>query len=104
MGNTPMLRKCKSASLAWEKWAGIWGRTEGYCMMIGGRDEDVARVKPIVDTLAPPSAWEHMGDHGAGHFVKMIHNGIEYGLMESYGEGFEILRKSNFDLDLHKVA
>jgi 6-phosphogluconate dehydrogenase len=83
---------------------GIWGRTEGYCMMIGGRDEDVARMKPILDTLAPPSAWEHMGGHGAGHFVKMIHNGIEYGLMESYGEGFEILRKSNFDLDLHKVA
>jgi 6-phosphogluconate dehydrogenase len=83
---------------------GVWGRAEGYCMMIGGRGEDVARCKTIFDTLAPPDGWAHMGGHGAGHFVKMIHNGIEYGLMESYGEGFEILRKSSFDLDLHKVA
>jgi len=83
---------------------GIWGRAEGYCMMVGGRAEDVARCKSIFDTLAPPDGWAHMGNHGAGHFVKMIHNGIEYGLMEAYGEGFEIMRKSPFDLDLHKVA
>ncbi|HEV2293132.1 MAG TPA: decarboxylating 6-phosphogluconate dehydrogenase [Tepidisphaeraceae bacterium] len=83
---------------------GIWGRAEGYCMMVGGRSEDVQRAKPIFDTLAPADGWAHMGPNGSGHFVKMIHNGIEYGLMESYGEGFEILRKSKFGLDLHKVA
>ncbi len=83
---------------------GIWGRSEGYCMMVGGRAEDVQRCKPIFDTLAPAQGWAHMGKNGSGHFVKMIHNGIEYGLMESYGEGFEILRKSQFDLDLYKVA
>lgn len=83
---------------------GVWGRSEGYCMMVGGRSEDVQRCKPIFDTLAPPEGWAHMGKNGSGHFVKMIHNGIEYGLMEAYGEGFQILRKSQFDLDLHRVA
>ena len=83
---------------------GIWGRSEGYCMMIGGLPADVQRCKAIFETLAPPDGWAHMGPHGSGHFVKMIHNGIEYGLMEAYGEGFEILRKSQFPLDLHKVA
>ncbi len=83
---------------------GIWGRSEGYCMMVGGLPPDVARCKPIFDSLAPPDGWAHMGSHGSGHFVKMIHNGIEYGLMEAYGEGFEILRKSQFGLDLHQVA
>jgi 6-phosphogluconate dehydrogenase len=83
---------------------GIWGRSEGYCMMVGGLPADVQRCRSIFDTLAPPDGWAHMGKHGSGHFVKMIHNGIEYGLMEAYGEGFEILRKSQFDLDLHKVA
>src|SRR6266566_1750722 len=83
---------------------GIWGRAEGYCMMIGGEKEAVDFVKPIFDTLAPPDGWAHVGPNGAGHFVKMIHNGIEYGLMEAYGEGFEILRKSNFPLDLHQIA
>ncbi len=83
---------------------GVWGRAEGYCMMVGGRPEDVQRCKPIFDTLAPPDGWAHMGPSGSGHFVKMIHNGIEYGLMESYGEGFEILRKSQFGLNLHQVA
>jgi 6-phosphogluconate dehydrogenase len=83
---------------------GIWGRAEGYCMMVGGPDEQVRRCKPIFDTLAPPDGWAHMGPSGSGHFVKMVHNGIEYGLMEAYGEGFEILRKSQFPLDLHRVA
>ncbi|MGB7156943.1 MAG: decarboxylating 6-phosphogluconate dehydrogenase [Tepidisphaeraceae bacterium] len=83
---------------------GIWGRSEGYCMMVGGSKQDVDRCRPIFDTLAPPDGWAHMGKSGSGHFVKMIHNGIEYGLMEAYGEGFEILRKSQFELDLHKVA
>jgi 6-phosphogluconate dehydrogenase len=83
---------------------GIWGRSEGYCMMVGGTAEAVAIVKPIFDTLAPADGWIHTGPHGSGHFVKMIHNGIEYGLMESYGEGFEILRKSEYPLDLHQIA
>ena len=83
---------------------GIWGRSVGYCMMVGGEAEHVARVRPIFDTLAPTDGWIHAGPSGAGHFVKMIHNGIEYGLMEAYGEGFEILRKSQFPLDLHQVA
>src|SRR4051812_7852604 len=61
---------------------GIWGRSEGYCMMVGGERPDVERITPILDTLAEPAEWGHMGPHGAGHFVKMIHNGIEYGLME----------------------
>jgi 6-phosphogluconate dehydrogenase len=83
---------------------GIWGRSEGYCMMVGGAAPHVARVRPIFDTLAPPDGWIHCGPSGAGHFVKMIHNGIEYGLMEAYGEGFEILRRSPFPIDLHQVA
>ena len=83
---------------------GIWGRSEGYCMMVGGDKEAVALVKPIFDTLAPENGWAHVGPAGAGHFVKMIHNGIEYGLMEAYGEGFEILRKSDYPLNLHQVA
>ncbi len=83
---------------------GIWGRQEGYCMMVGGDAREVRRCRPIFDTLAPRDGWAHVGAAGSGHFVKMIHNGIEYGLMEAYGEGFEILRKSGFDLDLHQVA
>ena len=83
---------------------GIWGRSEGYCMMVGGDATYVERIRPIFDTLAPPDGWIHTGRSGSGHFVKMIHNGIEYGLMEAYGEGFEILRKSEFSPDLHKVA
>lgn len=83
---------------------GIWGRSEGYCMMVGGEEKDVKLCRPIFDTLAPQDGWQRMGANGSGHFVKMIHNGIEYGLMESYGEGFEILRKSHFELDLHRVA
>jgi 6-phosphogluconate dehydrogenase len=83
---------------------GIWGRSEGYCMMVGGDARYIERIKPILDTLAPPDGWQHMGKIGSGHFVKMVHNGIEYGLMESYGEGFEILRKGPFDLNLHTVA
>jgi 6-phosphogluconate dehydrogenase len=83
---------------------GIWGRNEGYCMMVGGDAKFVARLRPILDTLAPANGWIHCGPHASGHFVKMIHNGIEYGLMEAYGEGFEILRRSQFPIDLHQVA
>ena len=83
---------------------GVWGRAEGYCMMVGGTPEAVAIAKPILDTLAPKDGWAHMGAEGAGHFVKMVHNGIEYGMMQAYAEGFEILYKSSFGLDLKKIA
>jgi len=77
-------------------------------MMVGGEKDAVARIRPILDTLAPkpePDGWAHVGPHGAGHFVKMIHNGIEYGLMEAYGEGFEILRHAPFEgINLHQIA
>ena len=83
---------------------GIWGRQEGYCMMVGGLKDHVDVVRPIFDTLAPPEGWAHVGPGGTGHFVKMIHNGIEYGLMEAYAEGFEVMHKSKFPLDLHQVC
>ncbi len=83
---------------------GIWGLKVGYCMMVGGEKEVVARLEPIFTTLAPPDGYLHAGPSGAGHFVKMIHNGIEYGMMQAYGEGFELLKASQFDVDLGKVA
>ena len=83
---------------------GIWGLTIGYCMMVGGAPEAVAIVKPLLDTLAPPNGWAHFGKSGAGHFTKMVHNGIEYGMMQAYGEGFALLHASEFDLDLQMVA
>jgi 6-phosphogluconate dehydrogenase len=83
---------------------GIWGLEEGYCLMLGGRPEPVERLRPVLDALAPPDGWAHVGPTGVGHFVKMVHNGIEYGLLQAYGEGFEILERSEFDLDLHAVA
>lgn len=86
---------------------GIWGLTEGYSMMVGGGMAVVERLRPIFETLAPgpDKGWGHVGPSGAGHFVKMVHNGIEYGLMQAYAEGFEILKaKEDFDLDLHQIA
>jgi 6-phosphogluconate dehydrogenase len=83
---------------------GVWGLEVGYCMMVGGSDAAVKRLSPILDVLAPPNGWSHMGPHGSGHYVKMVHNGIEYGLMEAYAEGFEILHASEYDLDLHDIA
>ena len=86
---------------------GIWGLTEGYSMMVGGDETAVSRLRPIFETLAPAAdqGWGHVGTNGAGHFVKMVHNGIEYGLMQAYAEGFEILKaKDSFNLDLHQVA
>ena len=86
---------------------GIWGLTEGYCMMVGGEKEVVERLRPLFETLAPTpdTGWGHVGPHGAGHLVKMVHNGIEYGLMEAYAEGFAILkRKHGFDLKLPQIA
>ena len=86
---------------------GVWGLTEGYSMMVGGEKGVVDELRPILETLAPDSdkGWGHVGPSGAGHFVKMVHNGIEYGLMEAYAEGFALLkRKEEFTLDLHQIA
>jgi 6-phosphogluconate dehydrogenase len=86
---------------------GIWGINEGYSLMIGGDKDIVEKFKPIFETLAPGKnkGWGRVGPHGSGHFTKMVHNGIEYGMMEAFAEGFEILRaKTEFSLDLHQVA
>ena len=86
---------------------GVWGLQEGYSMMIGGEPSAVERLTPIFQTLAPASnrGWGHVGPVGSGHFTKMIHNGIEYAMMQAYAEGFEILRaKEEFALDLHQIA
>ncbi|MDW7754505.1 MAG: decarboxylating 6-phosphogluconate dehydrogenase [Brevefilum sp.] len=86
---------------------GVWGLTEGYSMMVGGENEVVSRLTPIFETLAPApdQGWGHVGPVGAGHFVKMVHNGIEYGLMQAYAEGFELMEhKKDMDLDLYQIA
>jgi 6-phosphogluconate dehydrogenase len=83
---------------------GVWGLEVGYCLMVGGQKEAVARLTPVFETLAPQNGYAHVGDSGAGHFSKMIHNGIEYGLMQAYAEGFEVLRESEFDYDLREIA
>ena len=86
---------------------GIWGLAEGYCLMVGGSAEAVALVEPVFRTLAPTpeTGYAHVGPLGAGHFVKMVHNGIEYGLMQAYAEGFELMRaKQVFDLDIGRIA
>jgi 6-phosphogluconate dehydrogenase len=86
---------------------GVWGRTEGYSLMVGGPDAAVDHLRPALETLAPAPdrGWSHVGPVGAGHFVKMVHNGIEYGVMQAYAEGFDILHaKDDFDLDLKQVA
>jgi len=94
---------------------GVWGLEVGYCMMVGGPDEAVARLAPILDVLAPetnelsrdaigPRGWGHFGSSGAGHYVKMVHNGVEYGLMQAYAEGFDLFDKSEYELDNAKIA
>jgi 6-phosphogluconate dehydrogenase len=83
---------------------GIWGLKEGYCIMVGGEAEAFAHAEPIFKTLAPKNGYAHVGPSGAGHFVKMVHNGIEYGLMQAYAEGLEILKASEFPIDLHQVT
>jgi 6-phosphogluconate dehydrogenase len=83
---------------------GIWGLQVGFCLMVGGDDEPVKRLEPIFTSLAPEDGYAHVGGSGAGHFVKMVHNGIEYGLMQAYAEGFEIMEHSEFDLDLEEIA
>ncbi len=83
---------------------GIWGLEVGYCLMVGGSDDAFRRVEPALKTLAPEDGYAHVGPAGAGHFTKMIHNGIEYAMLQSYAEGFEILEASQFDFDLHQLA
>jgi 6-phosphogluconate dehydrogenase len=84
---------------------GIWGLSVGYCMMVGGDDGAVERITPILDVLAPPDGWGHMGAHGSGHYVKMVHNGVEYGMMQAYAEGFDIMHASDdYELDMHKIS
>ena len=84
---------------------GVWGLTEGYCLMVGGTKEAVGVVEPALRTLAPEGGYAHVGPVGAGHFVKMVHNGIEYGLMQAYAEGFAVMGAADeFDLDLHEIA
>lgn len=83
---------------------GIWGLKVGYCLMIGGEEAAVKRLTPVFTTLAPENGWAHVGGHGAGHYVKMVHNGIEYSMMQGYAEGFELMSKSEYNLDLGRVA
>jgi len=83
---------------------GVWGLANGYCLMVGGDEDAVRRVEPIFITLAPENGYAYVGPSGAGHFSKMVHNGIEYGMLAAYGEGFEILEKSEFAYDLHQLA
>ncbi len=83
---------------------GIWGLQVGYCLMVGGEKKIFDYCEPIFKTLAPENGYAYVGPNGAGHFVKMVHNGIEYGMLQAYGEGFEILHASQFDLDLHQIA
>ena len=83
---------------------GIWGLANGYCLMVGGDKSVVDRLAPIFVTLAPPEGWLHVGPCGSGHYVKMVHNGIEYAMMQGYAEGFELMSASEFGLDLPRIA
>ena len=83
---------------------GVWGLEVGFCAMLGGKREVFDRFEPVVKTLAPENGYLLCGDAGAGHYTKMVHNGIEYGIMQAYGEGFDILHASDYDLDLAAIA
>jgi 6-phosphogluconate dehydrogenase len=83
---------------------GVWGLQVGYCLMVGGEERAFKTVEPIFKTLAPENGYRYMGPSGAGHYVKMVHNGIEYGMMQAYAEGFEILKSSEYSLDLAAIA
>lgn len=83
---------------------GIWGLENGYCLMYGGNKDSCDYLKPVFESLAPENGHFYCGDNGAGHFVKMVHNGIEYGMMQAYAEGFQILEKSPYDLDLRGIS
>ncbi len=83
---------------------GVWGLQVGYCLMVGGDSGAYEHVEPALKTLAPENGYAYLGEAGAGHFVKMIHNGVEYGMMQAYAEGFEILEKSQYDFDLRAIS
>jgi 6-phosphogluconate dehydrogenase len=83
---------------------GVWGLQVGFCLMVGGKEAVFKQVEPLLKSLAPEGGYAYVGPPGAGHYSKMVHNGIEYGIMEAYGEGFEILQKSGYDYDLHQLA
>ena len=84
---------------------GVWGLDVGYCLMVGGERSAFEHIEPLLKTLAPPGhGYEYCGGHGSGHFVKMVHNGIEYGMMQAYAEGFELLEATEWDLDLASIA
>jgi 6-phosphogluconate dehydrogenase len=83
---------------------GVWGLQEGYCLMVGGEAAAYAQVEPLLKTLAPPEGLLHTGPVGSGHFVKMVHNGVEYGMLAAIGEGFEVMQASSFSLDLPAIA
>ncbi len=83
---------------------GVWGLKEGYCLMVGGDKEIFNHCEPLFKSLAPPNGYRYIGPNGAGHFLKMIHNGIEYGLMQAYAEGFGIMKESDYEIDLPAVA
>lgn len=83
---------------------GVWGLEAGYCLMVGGAKEAVDFARPVFDTLAPDGGYAHVGASGSGHYTKMVHNGVEYALMQAYGEGFELLKSGDFDVDVAAVA
>ena len=83
---------------------GVWGLEQGYCMMVGGAQDAIVKVAPALTTLAPPDGWAHVGVVGAGHYTKMVHNGVEYALMQAYAEGFDLLVGGPFDLDPGQIA
>jgi 6-phosphogluconate dehydrogenase len=99
--------KVRSAGLKWLDAGvsgGVWGYDVGYCTMIGGDADAFEYAEPVFKTLAPPHGYAYLGDAGAGHFAKMVHNGVEYGMMQAYAEGFEILKKSRYDYDLRAIC
>jgi 6-phosphogluconate dehydrogenase len=99
--------KVRNAGLRWLDAGvsgGVWGYQVGYCTMIGGDADAFEYVEPVFKTLAPENGYAYLGDAGAGHFAKMVHNGVEYGMMQAYAEGFEILQKSRYDYDLRAIC
>jgi 6-phosphogluconate dehydrogenase len=100
-------REVRNAGLRWLDAGvsgGVWGYDVGYCTMIGGDADAFEYVEPVFETLAPPNGYAYLGDAGAGHFAKMVHNGVEYGMLQAYAEGFEILQKSRYDYDLRALS
>ena len=99
--------KVRKAGLRWLDAGvsgGIWGYEVGYCTMVGGDADAFEYVEPVFETLAPKNGYAYLGDAGAGHFAKMVHNGVEYGMLQAYAEGFEIMEKSRYDYDLRAVS